>query len=153
MAAENRFELSTSVPAPLRVMLGGIGAFIACIVVKELWRAVWPPSVLTPLFLIILCGGLLIGLTLVIAMIWGPDERWVIAPGRVIITRTLRSFCSEKAYSAADILSAQVVDNPSDGGPDTFELVIRLNIGRTLRSPNFSTHGAAESARRMLLGI
>ncbi len=150
MTTDTRFELSSSIPVPLRVVLGAVGAFLAFIVVKELGRGVWPLTLATPIFLLIVGGGVLVGLTLIVAMIWGPDERWVIARGRLTITRTLRAFRSERAYKATDIRSAEVVDNPSDGGPDTYELVIKLNIGKTLRSPNIAEKSRAEAACRLL---
>lgn len=152
MTTDDRFEISTSTPLPLRIGLGAVGAFIAFMVTKDLWRGVWPLSILTPLFLIILGGGTLVGVTLIAAMIWGPDERWAFAPGTVTITRSLRKFRSEKTYTATDILSADVAVNPSDGGPDTYELLVKLTMGKTLCSPNFAQSDRAEAARCLLMG-
>lgn len=153
MATNDRFEISTALPAPARIGLGVFGSFIVVMVIKDLWRGVRLLSVFSPFFLVILGGGLLVGLTLIVAMIWGPDERWIILPGRFTVIRSLRQFRSEKTLAAAVIGSIGVETVDWDSRPDTFRLRIALKTGKILRSPDFSTHGAAENARRLLLGI
>lgn len=148
---DDRFELSASTPLPLRIGLGAVGAFIAIMVAKDLWRGLWPLSILTPFFLLLFGVGLFIGLTLVAAMIWGPDEHWVIAKGRITVTRSLRNFRSEKTHKTAEIQRAEIVTETWDSRADTFRLSLVLTSGKTLRSPDFPTHGAAENARRLLL--
>ncbi len=150
---DDRFELSGSTPLPLRIGLGAVGAFIAFVVTKDLWRGAWPPTILSPFFLIIMGGGLFIGGGLVAAMVWAPDENWVIAKGRVTITRTLRNFRSERTHKTAEINAVEVATTSWDSGPDTYSLEITLTTDKKLRSPSFKEKAQAEAARRLLMGF
>ncbi len=148
----DRFELSSTLPASLRIGLGAVGTFIAFMIAKDLWRGLWPVSVVTPFFLLLFGGGLFIGLGLVVAMIWGPDENWVIAKGRFTVTRSLRSFRSEKSYNTAEIHGVEVTTTTWDSGLDTYSLEITLTTSEILRSPGFKGKADAESARKLLMG-
>lgn len=57
-SATETIEISRITPGFLRWGLGLFGAAIAVIALSELWRAVWPISIVTPFF------GLMFGIAL-----------------------------------------------------------------------------------------
>jgi hypothetical protein len=145
------YDVAQTTPALLRWGLGLFGGVLVVAVAPDFLRSLWPLSPISPFFILLTGIGLAAGLGLIYACLYGPDERWQIESGFVIITRSLRQQSSESRYEAADITSVVIKTIEWDSGADTYKLALTLRTGKRLNSPQFPTREAAESAGDRLL--
>lgn len=149
-APTQTIEISRVTPGFLRWGLALFGGAIAAVAVTELWRAVWPLSIVTPFFGLMLGIGLFAGGALVIGAIFGPDEAWSIQPGRLVIRQSLRGTRKQLSYGPGDIAAITVETSEWDSRPPSYGLAIRLAGGKLLKSPEFGTEAKARAAMAML---
>jgi hypothetical protein len=149
-SATQSIEVSTITPAFLRWGLGGFGLAIALVALLELWRGVWPISVVTPFFGLLLGIGVCAGGGLMLGALFGPDEEWSITPGRLTIRQSLRGTGTRLDFGPAQIASISVETHDWDSRPASYYLAIRLVTGKLLKSPEFGTKAKAQAAMDML---
>lgn len=143
-------EVSLVTPPIVRWFLGAFGAAIAMVATFELWRAVWPISIVTPFFGLILAVALMVSGKLVIGSIFGPDETWRIEPGRLTIRQSLRGFSGTQQYRSTDIASIKIETTDWDSRPNGYCLAVHLVAGKRLKSPELGTEQKAAAAMAML---
>lgn len=143
-------EVSLITPLALRIGLGLVGAFLLVVATAELWRGVWPPSIVSPFFGLILFGAWAGGGGLLLASLFGHDEVWLFEQGQLTIRKSLRRFRSLNQYRMANIADVSVKAVENDGAPDSYCLMLRLLDGTLLKSPQFGTRDKAERARALL---
>lgn len=148
--ATEPIEVSSMTPPLLRWGLGMFGAAMAALAIHELWRGVWPLSILTPFFGLMLVAVLSGTGGLVIGAIVGPDEVWRIEQGRLTIRKSLRGVRSIEQYSSANIGGIRLETSEWDSRPASYYLVVNLVTGKKLRSPEFGTEAKARAVMAML---
>jgi hypothetical protein len=126
-------------PTPIRLIFGGFGVAGTILLLVELGPALWPPSFLTLFFGIIVLGGLSVTLAFVTGAALGPDQTWEIRPGKLTITYQLFNQTSVKTYDLGDLESCDVTSSQYDSDVETFQLVCRLPLGRTVKTGLEST--------------
>jgi hypothetical protein len=131
--------LSHVMPTPIRLIFGGFGLAGTILLLVELGPALWPPSFLTLFFGIIVLGGLSVTLAFVAGAALGPDQTWEIRPGKLTITYQLFNQTSVKTYDLRDLESCDVTSSQYDSDVETFQLVCRLPLGRTVKTGLEST--------------
>lgn len=131
--------LSHIMPTPIRLIFGGVGLALTILLLVELGPALWPPSFLTLFFGIIVLGGLSVTLAFVAGSALGPDQTWEIRPGQLTITYTLFNKTSVKTYRLADLESCDVAESQYDSDEQTYQLVCRLPLGKTVQTGLEST--------------
>jgi hypothetical protein len=131
--------LSHIMPTPIRLIFGGVGAALSILLLVELGPALWPPSFLTLFFGFIVLGGLSVTLALVAGSALGPDQIWEIRPGKLTITYQLFNQTSVKTYELRDLESCDVASSQYDSDVETYQIVCRLPLGRTVKTGLEST--------------
>ncbi len=131
--------LSHVMPTPIRLMLGGVGLGGTILLLVELGPPLWPPSVLTLFFGLILLGGLSVSVAFAAGSVLSPDQTWEIWPGRLTITYQSLGRTSVRTYPAADLDGMAVVSSAYDSDVETYELVCRLPFGRKVETGLDST--------------
>lgn len=144
-------EMSRTTPAVLRWGLALFGMGMAGIALFELSRAIWPLSIVTPFFGIMLGVGVYMGGMLAAAAIFGPDETWSITSGRLTIRQSLRGTSKQLDYGRGSIVAATVETSEWDSRASTYYLDIRLASGERLKSPEFGTEAKAQAALAVLM--
>lgn len=138
-AGDDPIVLSHIMPTPLRLIFGGIGLLGTVLLLVELGPALWPPTILTLFFGIIVLGGLSVTLAFMAGSAFSPDQTWEIRPGQLTITYTLFNKTSVKTYRLADLDEMEVVPSSYDSDVETYQLVCRLPIGKTVQTGLEST--------------
>ncbi|MFM1976807.1 MAG: hypothetical protein RL145_1653 [Pseudomonadota bacterium] len=131
--------LSHIMPTPIRLIFGGLGVAGTVLLLVELGPALWPPSFLTLFFGFIVVGGLSVTLAFVAGAALGPDQMWEIRPGQLTVTYTLFNKTSVKTYRLADFESCDVAESHYDSDEQTYQLVCRLPLGKTVQTGLEST--------------
>ena len=131
--------LSHIMPTPIRFLFGGVGVLGSILLLVELGPALWPPSFLTLFFGIIVLGGLSVTLAFVAGSALGPDQTWEIRPGKLTITYQLFNQTSVKTYALDDLDGCEVASSQYDSDAETYQLVCRLPLGRTVKTGLEST--------------
>ena len=143
-------EISRFTPAFLRWGLAAFGLAIGGVALAELWGAVWPLSIVTPFFGLIMAIALCAGGGLALGALFGPDEAWRIEPGHLTIHQSLRGVRAQQHYTPANIAAITLETSDWDSRPATYCLAIRLVSGKVLKSPEFGTEAKAAAAMAML---
>lgn len=138
-AGDDPIVLSHIMPTPLRLIFGGFGLLGTILLLVELGPALWPPTILTLFFSIIVLGGLSVTLAFMAGSAFSPDQTWEIRPGQLTITYTLFNKTSVKTYRLADLDEMEVVQSSYDSDVETYQLVCRLPIGKTVQTGLEST--------------
>ena len=138
-AGDDPIVLSHIMPTPIRLIFGGFGLLGTLLLLIELGPALWPPTILTLFFGIIVLGGLSVTLAFMAGSALSPDQTWEIRPGQVTITYQLFNKTSVKTYGLADFDEMEVVDSSYDSDVQTYQLVCRLPIGKTVQTGLEST--------------
>ncbi|MCA3696328.1 hypothetical protein [Aquidulcibacter sp.] len=131
--------LSHIMPTPIRLIFGGVGLALTILLLVELGPALWPPSFLTLFFGIIVLGGLSVTLAFVAGSALGPDQTWEIRPRKLTITYQLFNQTSVKTYDLRDFESCDVASSQYDSDVETYQIVCRLPLGRTVQTGLEST--------------
>ena len=143
-------EVSTITPTPLRWGLAVFGGVIVFVAISDLWRGVWPISIVTPFFGLLFGVALSAGGGLVIGALFGPDETWQIEPGHLTIRQSLRGNLARREYQLANFASVRLDVTDWDDGPPTYRVAVHLVTGKRLRSPAFGNEAKAMAALAML---
>lgn len=131
--------LSHIMPTPIRLIFGGFGLAGTILLLVELGPALWPPSFLTLFFGFIVVGGLSVTLAFMAGSALSPDQTWEIRPGQVTITYQLFNKTSVKTYGVTDFDEMEVISSSYDSDVETYQLVCRLPLGKTVQTGLEST--------------
>ncbi len=143
-------EFTTLFPMPVRALIGGAGAFCIAITIKELWRGIWPVNALTPFFLIILSGGVLVGSMFVLGAIYFGHTRWTLGTGHIMLdTRNLLGRRSMRV-TASDVAGLAIHEHDWDSGPATWSVRMTLASGEVFATPDYGKRDMAETKKAAL---
>ncbi|MCC0029298.1 MAG: hypothetical protein H6891_03105 [Brucellaceae bacterium] len=140
-------EFTTRFPSALRAVLIALG-LAACIwPAVSLWRGLYPPNLLSPFFLVIVVGAIVVGAAFVAGAVFSPETRWRLLDGRVRLdTRNLFSRRSLEVV-AGDVEELAVRTIEWDSRADTWSVSMRLKTGETFETPDYGKRTMAESKR------
>ncbi|MBB5744887.1 hypothetical protein [Brevundimonas variabilis] len=138
-APDDAIVVSHVMPTPVRLLFGGIGAAGTLVLLIELGPAIWPPSLLSLFFGVILLGGLSVTLAFMAGSALGPDQTWEIRPGQLTITYSLFHQTSVRTWRLADLEDMDVVSSAYDSDTETWALACRLPPGRRVETGLAST--------------
>lgn len=166
--------VSQPIPAVLRVIFATAAVVLAGLLLMELGPALWPISIVTPFFAVIVFGGLAVLGSLLLVCVIGASETWRIRAGQVEIEQRLlatgQTFIVEPERNDCSIVQATWTDSeptyhirvsarpPELAAHDGFiaglgrSLLMqgRVKQGDCLQSPGFSSQRAAEDALSIL---
>ena len=111
-------------PWPLRVAFGMLGVFAVVMPVWELGRGLWPLSIATPVFAIIIGGAASIGIAMLRAVLAGESQVWTFPPHAVVIHH--KAWGRERAMrlTANNVAAVEVRRFEASEGPDPWRVVI-----------------------------
>lgn len=134
----DRYTVGSVHPPILRAIFVLVGLAGCFVVLWDLGRALWPLSVLTLFFGIIVVGGVSVCLSFVLFGLAVPDMVFVVEPGRIVVTARLGRVV-ERRFEASDIAWGTVMAHHWDSGPDTYGLRIKLkpHAEQSLKDFNF----------------
>lgn len=134
------------VPFPLfqRGMFLVLGLMPIILAPYELWRGIWPLTLLTPFFGLLVFVALSIGGSLIWRAIFGASA--VLEFRRNRLTVIERSPVGRKfaEYRTSDIASIEVLRIVASEGPDEWGVEITLNNSRKLNSRRFGSEARAK---------
>lgn len=142
------------VPAPMgmRVFLVAAGLFVLTVSTLELWRAVWPPTLVGLFFTLILAGAFSVGVPMIVAGLLAPTLRWTVTPQRIDIALVNPFRGWRVSVGPGGVASISVIENSGDG-PSTFRVVLRTVEGKRYESRDYGSHAAADKLRRDIESI
>lgn len=144
-------EFTTLFPMPVRALIGGAGAFCIAVTIKELWRGIWPVNALTPFFLLILSGGVLVGTLFVLGAICSGHTRWTLGAGHIMLdTRNLLGRRSIRV-TASDVAGLTVHEHDWDSGPATWFVRMTLATGEVFATPDYGKRETAETKKAAIM--
>ena len=131
-------------PTVARVIMTVGGVFALIIAPYELWRGVWPVSMLTPFFGFIMLGGMSVGAAFVWAGLIAPAMRLVFSHGLLEVHWKFLFGTRRSTFRAVDIQSIDVIEDSNSDGPNDWRAVIRLAGSTPLHSRPLGTKETAE---------
>ena len=109
---------------PLRVVFAAFGVFALVMPAWELGRGLWPLSIATPVFGVIIGGGASIGIAMIRAALGGESQVWSFPPHAVVIHH--KAWGRERAMrlTANNVAAVEVRRFEASEGPDPWRVVI-----------------------------
>ena len=138
-ASTEDIEVSIYFPTAIRGLMVTAGAAACVVVVMELGRALWPPTLLTSFFGIIVFGGVSVGCSFVAGGLFTPNVRWSFTPGQVRIEAELFGRSEVHAFPKDAFGSIAICEISGDSGEATFQLACSL-IEPARSGPLFARH-------------
>ena len=140
---------------PIRGILFAMGAFAIVMPTWELWRGVWPPSLLSLFFGGLIAGGWFVGFSALVAA-FGASGKLVFRAGELVVHETYLRSSRMRVFPNSSIsdISTRIL-NGSDG-PDQWEVQIATTSGEVFRSRAFDTEMTAQkwaAEFRRVLGL
>jgi hypothetical protein len=111
-------------PWPLRVMFVGFGVFAMLMPTWELGRGLWPVSIATPVFAIIIGGAAVVGIAMMRAGLASDAEVWSFPPGTVLIRHKAWRSERELRLTAHNIAAIEVRRIEAMEGDDYWRVAI-----------------------------
>lgn len=143
--------LSQSFPTPVRFVVGMLAAGGAYLLVTELWRGVWPPSVVTPFFLVIVAGGVFACGVALFASAFGSTMTVRLSTRVAEIERFSPLGMTRERLGPGSVAAAYVEVCHWDSSADTWRVVLDLADGRTLKLPDQQRREDADAAAARFL--
>lgn len=138
-ASSEKIEVSTYFPTAIRGLMVMVGAAACVLVVVELGRVLWPPTLLTLFFGLIVFGTMSIGFSFVAGGLFAPNVRWSFSPGQVRIAAELFGRTEVHTFKKDSFESIAIRENTGDSGEATFQLACSLTE-LTKFGPLFARH-------------
>ena len=111
-------------PWPLRVLFFGFGAFAMVMPAWELGRGLWPISIATPVFAIIIVGAASVGIAMIRAGLAFDTQVWSFPPGVVLIRHKAWRSERELRLTAHNIAAIEARRIEAMEGDDYWRVVI-----------------------------
>jgi hypothetical protein len=144
MASQAPLIHDTPFPLPVRIVLCVVGAFFFVIAPYELWRGVWPPSLLTPFFGLLMFAGMSGGGVAMFTGLFSPHQTLVFRHGVLEVREAFPGRTRERRFALSEILVIEVTFHPDSEGPDTWRATIRTKGGLVFTSRPFDTEATAQ---------
>lgn len=148
-------------PWPLRLIVAGFGVFAMVVPAWELGRGLWPLSIATPVFAIIIGGAASVGIAMLRASLAGESQVWTFPPNAVVIHHKAWRSAWKVRLTAHDIAAVEVRRFEASEGEDPWRVVIvpkASDSGLRMAGRNgvfetgdYTSAAYAEKVRRALL--
>lgn len=148
-------------PWPLRLLFGAFGVFALVMPAWELGRGLWPLSIATPVFAIIIGGAASVGIAMIRAGLASDTQVWSFPPGAVLIHHKAWRREWEVRLTAHDIAAVEARRIEAMEGDDYWRVVIvpkPTKSGLRMAARNgvfetgdYTTASRADTVRRALL--
>lgn len=112
------------IPWPLRVLFFGFGVFATVMPTWELRRGLWPVSIATPVFAIIIVGAASVGIAMIRAGLASDAHVWSFPPGAVLIRQKAWRSERELRLTAHNIAAIEVRRIEAMEGDDYWRVAI-----------------------------
>ncbi|MCP1584278.1 hypothetical protein [Pseudoxanthomonas mexicana] len=149
-------------PWPVRVGCVAAGAFAIVMPLWELGRGLWPPSIATPVFAVIVGGAGYVGVQFIRAGLSGWGDTWTYAPHTIVVQRRAWGRSTSTRLSATNVAAVEVrrsQDSDHDDAPWQVVIVPRPTFsglaatagrGGVFDAGCYSSQAYAERVRRAL---
>lgn len=111
-------------PWPLRLIVAGFGVFAMVVPAWELGRGLWPLSIATPVFGIIVIGAASLGIAMLRAALAGESQVWTFPPNAVVIHHKIWRNAWIVRLTANNIAAIEVRRLGASEGEDIWRVVI-----------------------------
>lgn len=111
-------------PWPLRLLFGAFGVFAIVMPVWELGRGLWPLSIATPVFAIIIGGAATVGIAMIRAGLASDRQAWSFPPGAVLIHNKAWRSEKELRLTAHNVAAIEARRIEAMEGDDHWRVVI-----------------------------
>lgn len=95
-------------PWPVRVGCVAAGAFAIVMPLWELGRGLWPPSIATPVFAVIVGGAGYVGVQFIRAGLSGCGDTWTYAPHTIVVERRAWGRSTSTRLSTTNVAAVEV---------------------------------------------
>lgn len=95
-------------PWPVRVGCVAAGAFAIVMPLWELGRGLWPPSIATPVFAVIVGGAGYVGVQFIRAGLSGWGDSWTYAPHTIVVERRAWGRSTSTRLSTTNVAAVEV---------------------------------------------
>lgn len=136
----------------MRALLAGGGLMILVLTSHELFRAVWPPNLLSLPFLAIIIGAAFVGVPMIGAALFAPSVNWRVSSGLVEIT-TASPFARKTHRIAAHQVERFEIREDTGDGVSSYRVVMTIADGTRFPSRDFGSHEAADRLMRQMQSI
>jgi len=129
-----------------RAVLVATGSAAVVLPVLDLWRGLWPPSIVSPFFAVIVFGAMAVGLVLIVAGVFGDSTDMRLLPdGRAVLERRNLVRRRREVLAAGEITGVTVTEHAWEGQRPTFSLRVTQAHGRPVSSQEVPTRAEAEA--------
>lgn len=142
---ETTVELGSLHSTRKRVVMGLIGGAVAVYPLWDLWPGVASLSLVSPVFWIIGLGALGIGLTLIVAAIFGPSTLLSVGPDGISLLRESPFRRRVDRLSPASLGPIRVEEHEWSEGPATWRVTVALQGAKPLASEDYRNRAEAEA--------
>jgi hypothetical protein len=137
--------LEERLPAPVRVLLAAGGLLALVAPALELAPGVYPLSLATPFFLVIICGAASVGLPMFFAAAADVGTRWTLESHALRIEFLAIGFARDWRLHHAQGATADIQFDDDAPAHAAHRIVVRSGKGKRFLSPPFRTHAEAEA--------
>lgn len=144
-------------PWPLRLLFASFGVFALVMPAWELGRGLWPLSIATPVFAIIIGGAAVVGIGLLRMTLAGETQTWRFPPQAVVVQQRAGRSEWEVRLTAANIARIEARHVVASEGEDTWRVaIVPKPTESALRTQvfetgDYTTQARAEAVRHALL--
>ena len=137
----------------MRVFLVICGLLVLGLTLNELWRGLWPPSLFSLFFLIIVVGAFSVGLPMIVAGLLAPTAAWTVQSGRIDIVLHNPFRTRTVSITPGAIAAFELREIDWDGAEPTWGVVLKTVDGKRYETRDFGSVTAAETFRDRMLSV
>lgn len=137
----------------MRVFLVICGLLVLGLTLNELWRGLWPPSLFSLFFLIIVVGAFSVGLPMIVAGLLAPTAAWTVQSGRIDIVLHNPFRTRTVSITPGAIAAFELREIDWDGAKPTWGVVLKTVDGKRYETRDFGSVTAAETFRDRMLSV
>jgi hypothetical protein len=139
------FRDEVSIPLVIRVGCLCAAAVLFVLPARDLWHALWPPSVLTPVFGLLVLGAMLLGLVF-LAVAFGSASTTIEVSGEGLVVERRWPWARRRTvYAPGSIDDVRVHKSSWTDGPDSWHVEIVAGGKVVARTRSHGTQTAAKT--------
>jgi hypothetical protein len=152
-SSEKRMCIDQPMSIWLRVLLIVAGFFVAFLTTRALWGAVFPVTVISFFFGIILIGSWFISAFFIFAGFFGNAIKWLIWPGNIEVTIRSPFGRRQYCYQSNDIAELFVREQKWTDGPSDWNIILSTHNNKEYSIGRFDTPDKAEGKLRQIKSL
>ena len=137
--------------AALRILLVAAGLFCIAVSTWELGRGLWPISIATPIFGMIIIGAWTVGGQFLLAGLYGESQVWRFDGGGLTVEFSNPFARRSLRYGAAQVVDVGVHAIEWDSRSDSYAVVVSTADGQRLQTADYGDRRGAEHMRRRMV--